>query len=290
MSKKSNKFLKVNSAGDGYFGLGRGIDFSDLLNRIAIILVILTSVAATVYKSMAGADSETSAYFGLNVAAAVLFAWLIAQELDPDRKLGGIIGGFVTLILSLVMGVGNVMVLLWLLFILRLLSRTSGAQHKIGDNVLILLLAYWLSKDGYWLYPIMTGIAYVLESRLPRGYFRSLYMSGFALAIVALADITKHSVTISVIYLYIMAVVFIFLLPAISLAAYTQFKGDYDGKRISPRRLQAAQGAFLVISFTIAWFHGDSQALNMIPAWSAAIGVGISLLHAAVKNMIFKKK
>ncbi|NLH44940.1 MAG: hypothetical protein GX451_02235 [Acholeplasmataceae bacterium] len=289
MSKKSNKFLKVNSDGDGYFGLGRSIDFYDLLNRVAIILVILTSVVATVYKSMLGADSETSAYFGLSVAANVLFAWLIAQELDPDRRLGGIIGGVVALILSLLLGVGNAMVLLWLLFILRLLNRTSGSKHKIGDNILILLLAYWLGKDGYWLYPALTGVAYVLESRLPRGYFRSLYMGGFAFALVALSNVIKEPVTINVTYLYIMAVVFIFLLPAISMAAYTQFKGDYDGNRISPRRLQAAQGSFLVISFAIAWFHGDSQALNMLPAWSAAIGVGISLLSAAVQNALFKK-
>ena len=114
-------------------------------------------------------------------------------------------------------------------------------------------------------------------------------MSGFAFALVALAKISKDPVTISVTYLYIMAVTFVLFLPAISMAAYTQFKGDYDGTRISPRRLQAAQGAFLVITFTISWFHGDYQALTLAPAWAASIGVGVALLATAVQNALFKK-
>ncbi|NCD08298.1 MAG: hypothetical protein EOL98_02545 [Negativicutes bacterium] len=288
MAKKSNKFLHSRN-GEGYFGLGRGIDFYDTLNRVAIVITLMASVLATVWKSWLGEGSEASAYFGLNVAATVLFTWLIAQELDPDHKLGGIIGSIISIVIALAMGVGNVMALLWLLFILRLLNRTSGSQHKIGDNVLILVLAYWLGIEGYWLYPILTGFVYVLESRLPRGYFRSLYMSGFAFALVALAKISKDPVTISVTYLYIMAVTFVLFLPAISMAAYTQFKGDYDGTRISPRRLQAAQGAFLVITFTIAWFHGDYQALTLAPAWAASIGVGVALLATAVQNALFKK-
>ena len=139
MAKKTNKFLRVNTE-DGYFGLGRGIDFQNVLNRLAIIIVLLSSVAATMWKSFSGATSEASAYFGLNTAAAVLFAWLIAQELDPDRKLGGVIAAIVALVFAVLLGVGNVMPLLRLLFILRLLNRTSGAIHKIGDNILLLLL------------------------------------------------------------------------------------------------------------------------------------------------------
>lgn len=289
MAKKTNKFLRVNTE-DGYFGLGRGIDFQNVLNRLAIIIVLLSSVAATMWKSFSGATSEASAYFGLNTAAAVLFAWLIAQELDPDRKLGGVIAAIVALVFAVLLGVGNVMPLLWLLFILRLLNRTSGAIHKIGDNILLLLLAFWLGREGQWLYPVFTGIAYILESRLPRGYFRSLYMGGFAFALVALAEVSREPVTISINNIYLMAVVFVLLLPAISMALYTQFKGDYDNVRISPRRLQAAQGSFIVITFAVAWFHGDAEALNMAPAWAGAIGVGMSLLAAALQNAFYKKK
>lgn len=76
---------------------------------------------------MGGADTETAMYFGLNTAAAFFFSWLIAQELDPDRKLGGIIGGGLSIVVALTLGEGNVLVLLWPLFILRMLNRTSGS-------------------------------------------------------------------------------------------------------------------------------------------------------------------
>lgn len=85
-------------------------------------------------------------YFGLNTAAAFFFSWLIAQELDPDRKLGGIIGGGLSIVAALTLGEGNVLVLLWLLFILRMLNRTSGSRHKIGDNVFLILLPIGLGK------------------------------------------------------------------------------------------------------------------------------------------------
>lgn len=114
---------------------------------------------------MGGADTETAMYFGLNTAAAFFFSWLIAQELDPDRKLGGIIGGGLSIVAALTLGEGNVLVLLWLLFILRMLNRTSGSRHKIGDNVFLIFIAYWLGKDGYWLYPVLTGTAYIIESQ-----------------------------------------------------------------------------------------------------------------------------
>ena len=93
--------------------------FTDGITRIALICTILTSVAATFWKTMGGADTETAMYFGLNTAAAFFFSWLIAQELDPDRKLGGIIGGGLSIVAALTLGEGNVLVLLWLLFILR---------------------------------------------------------------------------------------------------------------------------------------------------------------------------
>ena len=58
-------------------------------------------------------------------------------------------------------------------FILRMLNRTSGSRHKIGDNVFLTVIAYWLGKDRYWLYPVLTGTAYIIESHIRGGYYRS---------------------------------------------------------------------------------------------------------------------
>ena len=137
------------------------------------------------------------------------FSWLIAQELDPDRKLGGIIGGGLSIVAALTLGEGNVLVLLWLLFILRMLNRTSGSRHKIGDNVFLIFIAYWLGKDGYWLYPVLTGTAYIIESQIRGGYYRSLYLGGLAFAVTAMADTSMKAHSLSMIYVYLMALCFI---------------------------------------------------------------------------------
>jgi len=289
--KRKNKFLKFSRDDEsGYFGLGRMIDFSDAVTRIALFLTAITAIVATVFKTMQGETSDASAYFGLNVAVQFFFVFLLAQELDPDRKLGGIIGGGISLVIAFTLGMGNVLTLLWLVFIMRLISQTSGCRHKAGDNAILIIISYFLGKDGLWLYPTLTGVAYVLESQLKGGYYRSLYIGGLAFAVTAMASIRHTPVVISSIYLYLMAITFILFLPAISMAAITKFKGEKNGIPINPRRLQVAQGLFLVFNFLLAWFHGDEVALDMAPAWAAAMGVGIYLLSLAVQKAIFDKK
>lgn len=289
--KKKNKFLDFSrDESGGYFGLGRAIDFSDGVTRLALVLTALTAILATVFKTMQGVSSDTSAYFGLNVALQFFFVFLLAQELDPDRKLGGIIGGGISVAMAFTLGVGNILTLLWLVFIMRLISQTSGCRHKAGDNALLIIAAYFLGKDGLWLFPALTGVAYVLESQIKGGYYRSLYIGGIAFAVTATANVSHAPVVISSIYLYFMAITFILFLPAISMAIATKFKGEQNNVAISPVRLQMAQGVFLVFNFLLTWFHGDEAALDMAPSWAAAIGVGSYLLSMAVQKAIFDKK
>jgi len=289
--KKRNKFLDMgrNEEG-GYFGLGRMIDFSDGVTRLALLLTALTAILATVFKTMHGESSDAAAYFGFNVAMQFFFVFLLAQELDPDRKMGGIIGGGISIVMALTLGVGNVLTLLWLVFIMRLISQTSGCRHQAGDNAILIIVAYFLGKDGLWLFPALTGVAYVLESQIKGGYYRSLYIGGLAFAVTATANVSHEPVVISSIYLYLMAITFVLFLPAISMAAITKFKGEKNRVPIMPVRLQMAQGAFLVFNFLLTWFHGDEAALDMVPSWAAAIGVGAYLLSLAVQKAIFEKK
>ena len=287
--KKVNKYLKSEES--GFFGLGRVVDFSDTVTRIAILAAIISAVIGTVWKTIHGEGSEAAAYFGMGTALQFFLTYLIAQELDPDRKLGGLIGGGISLILALTMGIGNVLALLWLLFILRLISRTSGARHQIGDNCILIIVGYFLGKEGLWLFPVLTGVAYVVESQLKDGYFRSLYIGGLAFASVALAEVDRSvPIVLDVTYVYVMLVTFFLFLPAITVASITKFKGEKDGKPINPRRLQTAQGLYLIINFTVAWFHGNVAAQSMMASWAAGIGVGVYLLVIALQKIMFKGK
>lgn len=291
MSKKQNKYAgyqpQQEESGIGsYLGLGRPIDLSDGTTMLAMICTVLAAVAVTGWKFFAGLGLYDASMSGIGAALGFLFSFMVAQELDPDRKIGGIVGGILTVICSLYLGEGNILVMLWLLFILRMLNRTSGDRHRIADNVIIIGSAIWLGKDGFWLYPLMTGAIYAVESQIVGGYFRSLYLAGVAMAGAAIANFSSETPNLSIIYVYIMSFTFIIFLPEIRAAAFTQFKADKTDKRISSRRLQVAQGIFLMIGFFMPFFHGDAQALALLPGFMAAIGCGCYLFASLLQKKV----
>lgn len=289
MAKKVNKYAGYQAMEDvmgigAYVGLGRPIDLEDNTTRIALVCSVLSMAAVTAWKMMQNIDVMDAAMSGVGAALGFLFSYMIAQELDPDRKLGGIIGGVLTFAATLYLGEGNIMVMLWLLFVLRMLNRTSGSRHKIGDNVIIIGISAWLGHDGYWLYPLITATAYALETQVPGGYFRSWYLAALALGTCFFADFNFLVQNLSMVYVYIMCATFILFLPEIRAAVFTEAKGDRNNKRINPRRLQVAQGLFLMIAVALGYLHGDSQAQSLLPAYMAAIGCGLYLVPALMQK------
>ena len=296
MSKKRNKYAGDQPADydptglSQYLGLGRPIDFDNKVTKLAVMCAVIISVLVTLWKSMTGMESGPAVVVAVGYALGFLLCYMIAQELDPDRQLGGIIGGGLTLIAYYFLGEGNILVMLWLLFILRMLNRSSGDRHRIGDNVIIIGTAIWLGKDGFWVYPLLTGAAYILESQIQAGYFRSLYLAGISLAGLVIAEFSKQPNILSMNYIYIMSAAFILYLPEIRISYYTQAKGDKTGKRLLPKRLQTMMGFFLMILFSSTFLHGNAAAQALLPAAMAAIGIGAYLFVALLRHQVAFRK
>lgn len=292
MSKKRNKYAGDQPADydptglSSYLGLGRPIDFDNGVTKVAMMCAILVTVAVTVWQSMQGMESGDAVMAAVGTGLGFLFSYMIALELDPDRQLGGIIGGGLTVIAYHFLGEGNILVMLWLLFILRMLNRSSGDRHRIIDNVIMIGSALWLGRQGYWLYPLLTGAAYVLESQITAGYFRSLYLAGIALAGLIFSEYGILPNDLSMQYIYIMSVAFILFLPEIRVAVYTKAKGDKNGKRLLPKRLQTTQGFFLMVLFSLVFLHGNGAALSLVPALMAAVGCGAFLIVALMRHEV----
>lgn len=292
MSKKMNKYAGDQPAAydptgvSQYLGLGRPIDFDNKLNKTAMMAAIFITVAVTLWKSSAGMGSSDAVVSALGYALGFLFSYMIAQELDPDRHLGGFIGGVLTLAAYFFLGEGNILVMLWLLFILRMLNRSSGDRHRLLDNVIMIGSAAWLGRDGYWVYPLLTGAAYILESQIQAGYFRSLYLAGISLACLLFAKYGTVENTLSMSNIIIMAIAFILFLPEIRCADYVKAKGDKNGKRLLPKRLQTMQGYFLMMLFTLSFMHGDAAVVSLTPAVAAAMGCGVILFAALLKHEV----
>ena len=131
---------------------------------------LLSTIILLIFRQVTGTGTGSIMTDGVSYAAGFFFAYLIGLEADPEpgREWGSLIGAFLTLGGEAFFGVNSngVVGLLWVLFICRMFNRTSGSRHYIGDNLLILASAFWLGTEGFWLFPIATGIAYILESQL----------------------------------------------------------------------------------------------------------------------------
>lgn len=297
MAKKGNKY-KGYEPGEvydptgisKYLGLGRPIDFGEKVNKIAMLATIFICVAVTLWKTSSGMDSGEAVMFSMTSGLGFLLSYIIALELDPDRQLGGLIGGALTVLGYYFFGAGNIAVMLWLLFILRMLNRSSGDRHRIGDNVIIIASAVWLGKEGFWVYPLLTGAAYILESQIKGGYFRSLYLAGISLAGLIIAEFSKESVVLTMDMIVLNCFAIILFLPEIRIAEYTQAKGDKNGKRLIPKRLQATMGFFCMLLVAAIFLHGNEAGKQLLPGTMAAIGCGLYLLVALMRHQVVFKK
>ena len=273
-----------------YLGLGRPIDFGEKVNKVAMLTTIFICVAVTLWKTSSGMDSGEAVMFSMTSGLGFLLSYIIALELDPDRQLGGLIGGALTVLGYYFFGAGNITVMLWLLFILRMLNRSSGDRHRIGDNVIIIASAVWLGKEGFWVYPLLTGAAYILESQIKGGYFRSLYLAGISLAGLIIAEFSKESVVLTMDMIVLNCFAIILFLPEIRIAEYTQAKGDKNGKRLIPKRLQATMGFFCMLLVAAIFLHGNEAGKQLLPGTMAAIGCGLYLLVALMRHQVVFKK
>ena len=297
MAKKGNKY-KGYEPGEAYdptgiskyLGLGRPIDFGEKVNKVAMLTTIFICVAVTLWKTSSGMDSGEAVMFSMTSGLGFLLSYIIALELDPDRQLGGLIGGALTVLGYYFFGAGNITVMLWLLFILRMLNRSSGDRHRIGDNVIIIASAVWLGKEGFWVYPLLTGAAYILESQIKGGYFRSLYLAGISLAGLIIAEFSKESVVLTMDMIVLNCFAIILFLPEIRIAEYTQAKGDKNGKRLIPKRLQATMGFFCMLLVAAIFLHGNEAGKQLLPGTMAAIGCGLYLLVALIRHQVVFKK
>ena len=297
MAKKWNKYKGEQPPDytpkgfDEYMGLGRRIELSDNCNKYAYITAVVCVILSIIYKglfqNLAGADIAMS---GLATGMAFVFSFMLAKELDPEprRKWAGILAGVFTAAAGTLLGEGNILVSFWMLFIVRLLNRTSGDRHRIIDNVILIGIAGYMGTQGYWLMPAATASLYVLESQITGGYFRSLYLAGIACAGLIFANLSS-SAAISMNNIYIMAMALILFLPELRLASLTKVNGDKNGKPISTKRLVAAQGFFVMTVVVLSVFHGDKMFLAMLPSLMAALACGMYLFIYLTQHKPVKK-
>ena len=291
MAKRENKFAKTvrqEDLSNENFGLGRPFDIDERFNRIAIMWTLLSTIILLIIRQVTGTGTGSIMRDAVCYAAGFFFAYLIGREVDPEpgREWGALLGAFVALGLEFFLGsdINGVVGLLWVLFICRMFNRTSGSRHRIGDNVIILGAAFWMGHIGYWLFPVITGVCYVLESQIKEGYFRSLYLAGIAFATCVVTGRGTEIPVLSTTYIYLMGIAFILFLPQLTMAAYSKARDDRHNRYLVKTRLQCAQAVFLLAVGLLIYFGGNPGGIVFLPCIGTAIGTGLYLLFDLVKK------
>ena len=285
MAKRENKFVKVTrqeEIANENFGLGRPFDIDNRFNRIAVMGTLISAVVLLIIRQVTRTGSGSVMLDGVSYAASFFFAYLIGREADPEpgREWGALLGAFITLALGTYFGtdINGVIALLWVLFICRMFNRTSGLRHMIGDNVIILGSAFWMGHIGYWLFPVITGVCYVLESQIKEGYFRSLYLAGIAFAMCVITGRGAEIPVLSESYLYMMGIAFILFLPQLTMARISTARDDRHNRYLNRTRLQCAQAVFLLAVDILIYFGGNAVGVIFLPCIGAAAGTGLYLV------------
>lgn len=286
MAKNKNKYKgyspeAVDLTGLGkYFGLARPFDFQDKTTRLALLCSVLAFCGEAAWKLYQNVNTYDACMAGVGVGFGLLFSFMLGMELDPDRKWGGFIGGVLSVVWAAWMGEPNFMVMLLLIFMLRMMNRSSGDVHKIADNLLMLICAWWLGQEGAWLYPMMLGVAYIIESQLPNGVFYSLYLAAVSFGMLWFSSgISRAPVVLSVYNVALMAVAAILFLPMLRMSVLVEAREDRSGRRMDGKRLRAGNFFFLISVLFISYYQGNAQAVNMAPALFTAAGVGVYLVY-----------
>ena len=277
-STRSKRFWE-NESGK-FLNLSRDISFFDPTMKIVFTLSILVVLASLLWTTIFGAiSSEASTAFALNNGAIFFFSWLLAREVDPDRPLAAYVSAAIAVAASLIWSIGDIAVIFWLMMLLRLLNRSAGLSAGIFDNLIILLVTYFVAAKGYWLYAALTAIAYLLETQLPKGSPRSFYAAGFAFLIATLSQgIPLGGSNIPADIFSFMILGTILFLPIVRMSTVLKSRGDYDKLILNTHRVQAGQIFFLATAFILTWFYGEKVINSLLPIWAIACGTGLYLL------------
>lgn len=288
-AKQGNKYANTQPRSSLFspgsmFNLNRSLSAFNPNLQYLFLFTILAAVLSVINSLMIAKLPMDAALTDAVLSAAIFFfTYLIARELDPDRVRGAYIAGFLAIVFTGIWGIGNIVVLFWMLMLLRMLSRTAGQGPGLIDNILILAATFWIVRDGQWGYAALTAVICAIDSQLAGGSGRSLYTAGFSFLIAAFSPKVPYTISSVHADMFIVIVVSTLLfLPVIKLAEYTKSLDDYTRQPLNTLRLQVADIFTIMASFGMLWFYGQDVIKSFMPIWAAVLGTGIYLPIALI--------
>jgi hypothetical protein len=224
--------------------LGRPLDPSYPTNRAVIVLIPILTALGVLTASIEGEPILVALILGARFGLAGFVSWALTREIDPDHDGSAFLSmALGTLAVFLLPGV-NLLATFWLMALLRLLNRTSGAAARWLDTLVISGFSIWLAGTYDWLAGLIAGLIMLLDGFLADPLPRHRYL-GAGLAVASLIGsqigvfrVTGHTLSLDLFWVLIPALLFV---PLLIHSNHIVSVGDVGGKTLDAKRIQAAQ-------------------------------------------------
>ncbi|MGD8969512.1 MAG: hypothetical protein PVI07_18560 [Anaerolineae bacterium] len=268
--------------------LHRPLDFDYVTNRAIAIVTIVVMAGGAVFQFLSGGGWGESTLWGARAGLSVFLTWALCRELDPDHAFSAFVAAGLALAGLFFWGPPRLGVILWLIAVMRVVNRTTGAPAGLLDSLGVLGLGSWLSLRVNWGYGVITALAFLLDSQLPQRARRQLVPAFLGVIATGIAAIVGRklawegppSVVGGLIGLALSAL----FLPVVLSARHLTSVGDRSQQRLEPNRVQAAQILALLTGVETAILGGMDAIGALVPLWAAVLGASITWLYLVVRR------
>ena len=267
-------------------GIGRLLDPKRPTNVAIVLLAILVGFVVGMRALFIGMDLLAAFIEAFNAGMTLSLGWALAREYDPDHPFAAFLAAFAMLTVSLFVQRGSLFLLVFLLVMLRFITRTAGVSTTLLDLSAGLGLAFWLSFSMDWIVGMLAAAAYGLdgllsEKRKLRFVFAFLSLSIAAVALIrGQGQVSFAGMNIRVLALSLLFVVL--SLPLIRSYRSVRSKGDSDRAVLDPQRIQTAQVFFVAATVLIGMKLGLQSSGDMLASGSVIVAAAVFYLLSLV--------
>lgn len=265
----------------------RPLVLKDKTNLLILILTLAVGFLFSAIEIYQGLNIYNGFSIGLRKGVAFFLCWAISRELDPDGIRAAFYGLFPLFLLFFIQDSFMILPTVYLLFLLRVLSRSSGEKITLFDLLMIFLFSFYLYLFYSFIFPLFGAIFLFLDFRFKGAKSGATLILSVVLMLLSLLSFINiyTIVPVEVDFVSIVLVSFISTLFAFRLSFFKKILSTSDNNLyfLSPKRVKASGVVTLLFGLALAINFGFIRETSHL--WFSMLGVSLPFLGEMKKKL-----
>lgn len=257
--------------------LGRPINQEYFPNVMIVFVSIITIASGSLYAVFTGEVITYAVIFGFAMGVSVFLGWAISREIDPDNDYSAFVQLPLTIWGMLFYSISNIFVLLLILHLLRIVTRSSGLHATWFESIVWFLFGSTLVYLGDYIAGFAMGAAFLLDGFMKDPLKRHLYFGAAAIVLTLVWSLMTGHVNflhnVNLWEIITAAVTVIAFIPIIMGSSHIVSLVDTEDEKFDGGRVQSAQLLLLLTAIGYMVFVGNDGLKLTYPLWTVLIGV-----------------